>query len=130
MTSDQISPKNRGRIGVEGLRIDCIIGVFPEERVRLQPIYVDLEVMIDFTPFMGLEASQEYLSYVELAALATDLAKEGEYFLIEKYAVELRRSLLLRKSVYWTRVRIRKPGALADAQHAFVELEGGKWDGL
>ena len=112
-----------GTIGLKDLRIDCIVGIYPHERVELQPLFVDIEVDHDFDAAAAAEHVDTTVDYDHLAAMLTELAVERQYQLIETFAKESLSSILGRFSgVRAARIEIRKPNAVPAAAASFVRL--------
>lgn len=108
-------------VGIEQLRILCIMGLLPEERLIPQPILVSLQV--------GVVDANAFVDYTKLADTATHLAQESQFFLLEEYATALCREILKNPLLDSLKVRIEKPKALLFAQHAFIEMEVSKCHG-
>lgn len=108
-------------VGIEQLRILCIIGLLPEERIIPQPILVSLRVEVVDT--------DAFVDYTKLADIATHLAKESQFFLLEEYASALCREILKNPLIDTLKVRIEKPKALIFTQSAFIEMEVSKCHG-
>jgi dihydroneopterin aldolase len=108
-------------IGFENLKIQCIIGVYPEERQEPQEILVDLYIKAHC--IVANDQIQDTVSYAYLAELCSQLAQEGKYRLLETYAAEALNKIVALEKVEWAKIRIKKPKAIRDAQHALVEME-------
>ncbi len=112
-----------GTIGLKDLRIDCIVGIYPHERVGIQPLFVDIEVDHDFDAAAQAEHVDTTVDYDHLAALLTELATGRGYQLIETFAKEALGEILERfAGVQAARIEIRKPNAVPAAAASFVRL--------
>lgn len=110
-------------IGVQNLRIDCIIGIYPHERVDAQPLMVDVEVDKDISETAQADHIDEAVDYDHITQMVTTLAQERQYQLIETFAVESLRGILERwSSVQAARIEIRKPQAVPAADASFVRM--------
>ncbi len=112
-----------GIIGIEGLRIWCVIGANASERIIEQEIFVDLQVETSFQACAASDKVEDAISYVDLADVCTQLAKTRQYHLLETFACEAVDALLRRFPVDWAWIRVRKPHAVITAEAAFVELK-------
>ena len=112
-----------GRIGFEGLRLNCIIGMEPHERQKEQKLIIDLKVESDLTAAAHSDDVRDTINYTELAELCEQIACQGRYFLLEKLVVDITAAILKRFQVSSVWVRVRKPGAMKGAECAIVELE-------
>jgi len=115
-----------GTIGVENLKVECIIGDLPKERTHKQHIFVDFKVHLDFSDAAKTDNVNDTLCYAALSAACLDIAQKNQFHLLETYAHAIIATFLKHKKVSWAWVRIKKPGAIAGADFAFVELEKSK----
>lgn len=110
-------------IGFDDYRISCVIGVYPQERGREQEIFLDLRV--GHAGVRNDELSTT-LCYVELADLCVELARRGQFKLLETFAAAVMQQIVLRYGERSIWIRIRKPGGLTGASATVVEA---RWDG-
>jgi dihydroneopterin aldolase len=114
----------RDLIRIRALRVECIVGILPEERTREQPLEVDLDLWLDTSraAFSGrISASCDYDVVTDEVGL---LLKFRAYRLLEMAAEEIAAMLLGVHGVLdAVKVRLRKPRALPDrAREASVEI--------
>ena len=107
------------RVFVRGLRLDTEIGLYPHERGRSQPLFIDIE--LELAPTL-VEGIHDTVNYETLAAKARTLAAEGHVELVETFAERLVGACLEDPRVLTARVRIEKPEALKGAAAAGVEV--------
>lgn len=115
-----------GRIGFDHLKIVCIIGDLPEERVQEQEIFIDLKVEIDLSRCARTDQLGDTVDYLQLAALCRRVAVEGQFQLIETFAVEVMKELLTLSPVIAAWVQVKKPGGVKEANYALIELHERK----
>jgi dihydroneopterin aldolase len=114
----------RGTVGLKDLRIDCIVGIYPHERVEEQPLFVDVEVDQDFAAAAASEHVDQTVDYDHIAAGLTDLARQRRYQLIETFAEDAAALILDRwAAVDGVRIEVRKPKAVPAAACSFVRVE-------
>lgn len=113
-------------IGFDDYCISCIIGVYPEERIREQNIFVDLRVGHEITACIQEDDVSKTLCYVELATLCEQLAKRRKFKLLETFAAETIDQILKTYGQRYVWIRLRKPNALPSASATVVEVT---WDG-
>lgn len=120
-----------GEIGFDEHRINCLIGVYPNEAVTKQDIFVDLRVAHDFSKCALTDEYHHALCYVRLADLCTEIAVSRRFQLLESLAYEILLKLKKDYRIPWAWIRIKKPLGLASAENTIVELEyrGDKWAG-
>lgn len=113
-----------GTAGLQGLRVECLVGIHPYEREVPQAVILDIELDYDFAAAAAAEAIDDAVDYTRAASLVTELAERRQFQLIETMAEEAA-ALLLAQFVQVRRVRleVRKPAAVPAAACAFVRVE-------
>jgi dihydroneopterin aldolase len=113
-----------GTVGLNDLRIDCIIGIYPHERATTQPLFVDVEVDYDFASAARSSSIEDALDYDELARELTRLAVERQYKLLESFVEEATNHCLQHFTmINRIRLSVRKPQAVENAAAAFAMAE-------
>ncbi len=111
-------------IRIDGLEVDCIVGLHPAERRREQRIRIDLALELDLSKAGATGRISDTWDYDEIADGVTELLRFREYNLIEVATTEIAAMLLgLRDELERVNVRIDKPGALPGrARAASIEI--------
>lgn len=111
-------------IRIDGLEVDCIVGLHPAERRREQRISIDLALQLDLSKAGATGRIGDTWDYDEIADGVTELVRFREYALIEVATTEIAAMLLgLRDELQQVNVRIDKPGALPGrARAASIEI--------
>ena len=113
-----------GTAGLQGLRVECIVGIHPHEREVRQAVVLDLDLDYDFAPAASADTIAGAVDYTRAAGLVTELAERRGFQLIETMAEEMAASLLAQfPQVRRVRLEIRKPAAVPAAACAFVRVE-------
>ena len=110
-------------IGIEHLKIRCVIGDLDRERKNEQDIYLDVTVWGKRFDEMTKDHIEETVDYIALEQLCTQIAQKGSYYMLETLAVQLVDKILEAFPVKKVWVRIMKPQAISHAKGAFVEWE-------
>jgi dihydroneopterin aldolase len=106
-------------IAIRGLDVDCVVGLYPTERVVPQPLRVDVELTLDTRA--AAERERLYLSvdYAAIAAQLSFLLRHCRFRMLETAAHVLARYLLAppalgerRAAIDAVTLRLTKPGAL------------------
>ena len=120
----------RDRIFIRELRVDCIVGVYPHERDRPQPLIVDLELGVDTGAAAYSGKITHTCDYARVADELATLLQFRRYKLLELAAGELAAMLLgVHPMVEDVRLRLSKPRALPGrATLAGVELHRRRGD--
>lgn len=95
-------------IELSGLRCIGVVGVLPEERVRPQPIEIDIEVAADLAPAGNSDALEDTLDYALIAAVAERQVRTGGFTLLEALAEAICAELTTDPRVRRVTVAVRK----------------------
>jgi dihydroneopterin aldolase len=112
-------------IFVRELRVDTVIGVYDWERSIRQTVVLDLEMATDISRAAGEDALQHTLDYAAISARVSAFIEESEFQLIETMAEQVASIVLSEFAVPWLRLRLSKPGAVAQARDVGVLIERG-----
>jgi 7,8-dihydroneopterin aldolase/epimerase/oxygenase len=108
------------KVFVTGVQVQAQIGVYRHEIGRVQPLMVDVELVV---PTNSSDRLAETVNYETILKAAQDLAASGHIDLVETFAHRLAQACLKDARVSRARVRIEKPLALAPhAVGAGVEI--------
>jgi dihydroneopterin aldolase len=77
------------RIELRGLRLSALVGALPEERDRLQPIEIDLDVEADLAPSGRSDLLADTIDYGAVCAAVEAVAGAGHVTLLEHLADRL-----------------------------------------
>jgi dihydroneopterin aldolase len=116
-------------IALEGLTVDCVVGVYPHERDILQPLRVDLYMEVDTRRAGQHERLRDSVDYAAVADQVAFLLTTCRFGLLETAAHALSRFLLAppswgerRAQVQALRLRLTKPRALAGHAQPYLEI--------
>lgn len=84
----------RDKIRVHDLRVDCIVGILPEERAREQPVRLDVELRLDVSAAAYSGKIDRTVDYARAAQEIEALLRFRRYRLLEMAAEELCAMLL------------------------------------
>ena len=113
-----------GTTGLQGLQVECIVGIYEQERRTPQIVIVDVDLDYDFAPAADSDALRDAVDYNGVARGITELAQRRKFHLIETMAEEAAAMLLARSPlVRRVRLEIRKPAAVPAANCSFVRVE-------
>ena len=113
------------RVFVEGLALDCVIGVYPHEKTFRQRLYLDLEMAYDLSPAGTTDDLTLTLDYHAISQRLMVHAASCQVALLETLAEGMASILLNEFSVPWFRLKLRKPGAVAEAVAVGIVIERG-----
>jgi len=122
-------PGKRDRISVRNVRFDAAHGVYPEEHLKPQPFFVDVEIDADLAPAGRGDALAASVDYSEIVRVAVERVGDGGHAdLIEALAERIADGAMEVVSasgatVYEVRVRVRKPQAAVAAPMDWAGVE-------
>jgi len=108
---------------IGSLAVKAVIGVYGWEQQVPRPLLLDLELHLDLRPAGRSDALADTVDYQAVADLASAIATEQRYALIEHFADVLARRLLAAFSIQQLRLTVHKPGAVAAARTLSVRIE-------
>ena len=109
------------RILIEGFKVEAHVGVPDEERNRLQPVVMDIELGLNLQP----AAEQDRVEYtVDYAAVTREVAQllgSNSFRLVEALAQEAAQRVLDKFKPTHVRIRVRK-FSVPDTQSVGAEI--------
>ena len=114
------------KVGFDQLKVPCIIGVRPWERLQEQELIVDVRVGVHIDDLGTSDSLASTVDYGVLAEGVTTLIQEGKFRLLETLTVQLLDWTIDRFKIPWAWVRVQKPSALSGDVVPIVEFE--KWN--
>jgi dihydroneopterin aldolase len=111
---------------IRGLRASTIIGVYERERHVRQDLVLDLEMASDMARAAASDRIEDALDYAAVADRVIALVEDSEYQLLEALGEAVVSMVREEFGVPWLRLRLSKPGAVAEAQDVGVVIESGK----
>lgn len=82
------------RIELRGLSLVGIVGVLPEERVRAQPLELDVDLAVDMTAAGASDALADTVDYGAVCDLLARVVEQSRPELLERLAVQLADAVL------------------------------------
>lgn len=114
MVAATLGPRRTGgrdEIRIEGIAVEAVHGVLPEERRRPQPFRVDATLRRDLSAAGRSDDLAQTVNYAEVAAIAVEVLSGPPRNLIEALAEEIAGRLLAAFTVDEVEVRVHKPEA-------------------
>lgn len=110
---------------ITGLRAQAVIGVYEWERHVRQTLVLDLELASDTARAAASDQIADALDYTALSKGVLDLVEGSEFQLLETLADAVADMIMRDFGVSWLRLRLSKPGAVAEAEDVGVIIEVG-----
>jgi dihydroneopterin aldolase len=111
---------------ISELRADTVIGVYDWERRIRQTVVLDLELASDNRRAAASDRIEDAIDYAAISGRVLSFIEAGEFQLIETLAEQVAAIILEEFAVPWLRLRLAKPGAVAQAREVGVLIERGE----
>ena len=110
------------KIFIKNLKINCIIGILPQERVNKQTIVLNIKVGIKTIKAANSKSLDDTVDYAKLADNINQITVAGKYLLLETLAEDIAVFILDNPLVYTVEIKIEKTEAVASATSFGVEI--------
>lgn len=110
---------------IEQLAVITTIGVYDWEQQIEQKLIFDIEMAWDNRAAAASDDVADCLSYADVAQEVIEHVSRGRFALVERVAEEVAQRLLTRFNSPWIRIKLSKPGAVAQACSVGVIIERG-----
>lgn len=111
------------RIFIRDLRVHCILGINPRERVESQDILINIQLDCHLGEACHSDRIEDTVDYKVLKDELLEFCSQSSFFLIEHLAECVAELCLKQERVQTVKVCIDKPGALTGARSVAVEVE-------
>jgi dihydroneopterin aldolase len=111
---------------IRGLRAEAVIGVYDWERDIRQTLVLDLELASDNPRAAATDRIDDAVDYAAISSRVIAFVESSEFQLIETLAERVAGMVMTEFGVPWLRLRLDKPGAVAEADSVGVEIERGE----
>ena len=117
------------KIIITDLLVRGILGINPEERVKLQDILINAVLYTDIRSAAQTDTIENAVNYKAITKRIIAHVEESSDFLVEKLVTDLARIILSEyEAVERVQLRVEKPGALRFARSVGVEIERSRAD--
>lgn len=110
-------------IVIEALAVDAVIGVYDWERDILQRLVLDLSMRCDISAAAAAADVERTLDYAAIAERVCDFVAGSRFKLVETLAERVAALVLEEFDVDCLRLKVSKPGAVANAANVGVRIE-------
>ncbi len=110
------------QIHIEDLRVHCIVGLHPEERVHEQPLVISMVIPVNFTRAVKKETLDTTIDYGAVARETRAFLKESQFRLLETLGRSLGVHLCETFSLPAVSLHVRKPEAIHECAGPAVSL--------
>lgn len=114
------------KVFIEQLEVITTIGVYDWEQSIKQKLVLDIEMAHSNQAAGKSDDVADALDYAEVSAAVLSYIESGRFFLVERVAEEVAELIMQQFGVPWVRIRLTKPGAVAQASGVGVVIERGQ----
>ncbi|MGM7912162.1 bifunctional dihydroneopterin aldolase/7,8-dihydroneopterin epimerase [Yersinia enterocolitica] len=111
---------------IEELSVITTIGVYDWEQTIQQKLVFDIEMGWDNRKAAASDDVNDCLSYADISDAVIKHVEMQRFALVERVAEEIADLLLQRFNSPWVRIKVSKPGAVAQARNVGVVIERGQ----
>ncbi|AJI82907.1 bifunctional dihydroneopterin aldolase/dihydroneopterin triphosphate 2'-epimerase [Yersinia enterocolitica] len=111
---------------IEKLSVITTIGVYDWEQTIQQKLVFDIEMGWDNRKAAASDDVNDCLSYADISDAVIKHVEMQRFALVERVAEEIADLLLQRFNSPWVRIKVSKPGAVAQARNVGVVIERGQ----
>lgn len=111
---------------IEQLEVIASIGVYDWEQQIKQKLVLDIDMAHDNRAAAISDDVAFALDYAKVSSAVTELVAGQPFLLVERVADEVATLIQTQFSVPWVRIRVSKPGAVANAKTVGVCIERGR----
>lgn len=108
---------------IEQLSVITTIGVYDWEQTIKQKLVFDIEMGWDNQKAAQSDDVNDCLSYADVSEAILAHVSGGRFALVERVAEEVASLLLAQFPIPWLRLKVSKPGAVAEATNVGVIIE-------
>lgn len=113
------------KVFIEQLEVITTIGVYDWEQEIKQKLVLDIEMAHDNRPAGKSDDVSDALDYAQVSEAVIGHIEGGRFLLVERVAEEIAELIMSRFNVPWIKIRLTKPGAVAQAKGVGVIIERG-----
>lgn len=110
---------------IEQLNVITTIGAYDWEQTIKQKLVFDIEMAWDNRQAAASDDVNDCLSYADVSEVVIQHVSTQNFALVERVAEEVASLLLSRFNSPWVRIKLSKPGAVAEATNVGVIIERG-----
>ncbi len=111
------------KIFIKGLTLEAIIGIYPHERIKKQPVIIDLDLFVDIKESSRSGLINDTVDYDIVIKRISELVAQSQFELIESLLEHIADAILREFRVYKLCCTLYKPQAIHNAQMVGLTIE-------
>ena len=118
-----VKQKNKDKIIINDLEVECIVGIRKKERKERQKVFVTVEIFTNIEKAAKSSNIRDTINYSSIIKKIKKLITDKKYLLLETMAEDIARLVFKDKKANEARVLVKKPKAVPKGKYAAVEIE-------
>jgi len=114
------------KIIIRSLRLDTVVGVNPEERLKRRQVLATIELEVDLSKAAQSDSLEDTVDYERIKEKIVAVASKAKMKLIEALADKIAKVCLEDQRVLAVNVVLDKPGALRQSESVGVQMRRSK----
>ena len=111
---------------IHGLEVHTIIGIFDWERENKQSLILDIDIGTDFSKASISDKIEDCIDYTLVCKEINSLAGSHSFQLLESFAEQISKIILVQFKAQWVRIKVNKPLAIDSANSTGIIIERPK----
>jgi len=111
------------KIFLNGLAIECIVGIWDWERKVKQRVVIDLEMATDIRKAAASDHIDDTTDYKKVSKRIIGFVGDSQFQLVETLTEKIAEIIITEFGVSWVRVRLNKQGALRGSRDVGILIE-------
>ncbi len=124
-----MAEKDLDQIHIQDLRLNTIVGVYPEERGRKQEVVLQVRMEVDLKAATESDRLEDTVDYKAVKQRIIKEVEKSDFRLIERVAGRVAELCLETPGVHAVEVEVEKPGALRFARTVSVKIRRRRQEG-
>lgn len=111
------------KIFLNGLTVECIVGIWDWERQVKQTVVLDIEMVTDIRRAAATDRIEDTLDYKKVSKRLLAFVGESQYQLVETLTERVAEIIVKEFGVSWVKVTLNKRGALRGSRDVGIIIE-------
>ncbi len=111
------------KIFLNGLSVECIVGVWEWERQVKQTVVLDIEMAVDIRKAAASDRLDDTIDYKKVSKRLLGFIGESQFQLVETLTERIAEIIVKEFHVPWVKVKLNKQGALRGSKDVGIVIE-------
>ena len=111
------------KIFLNGLSVECIVGIWEWERQVKQTVVIDLEMAADIRKAAASDHIDDTIDYKRVSKRLLSFVGDSQFQLVETLTERIAEIIVREFNVPWVKVKLNKQGALRGSRDVGIIIE-------